>query len=358
MRNHTISSRAVRGVFALLLSVLPWQSHAISVADLYVARVIVMDEDASRLRSGARAGLLQVLVRVSGSPDVEDSSMIRNSLRNPADYYYQYSYESTDKILLAGDEEVPARELILHFEPSAIAGLLRDANFPVWGSNRPAVLLWVAVSEEQERRILSEADTGSVVQSLVSQASERGVPLLFPILDIEDASRISVAEVWGAFLDRIDKASSRYSPDAVLTARIRQEAGGRWSGRWSYRVTEDWQSRESLAPSVDELARNMVDQLANDLASRFALGSSRARVSLTVEGISDVARYAELSGYLEQLAPVLNSSIVSLQGDVVRFELETEGQVDQLVEIIKLDERLLLLGNDQGNGRLMYRWRP
>ncbi len=342
----------------LLVFVFAHDSRAIPVDDLYVAKVLVTGEGSSQLRDGARAGLLQVLVRVSGSLEVEQSSMVRSSLRNPSSFYYQYSYDSTDKTLMIDGEEIPARELTLHFEPSAIARLLRDASFPVWGSNRPGVLLWIAVSEGQERRILSESDPSSVVSSLVSQASERGVPLLFPILDLEDASRISTAEVWGAFLDRVESASSRYSPDSILTARIQQEISGRWSGRWSYYISDGWESRETVAFSSDELVRNMVDQLANELAARFALDSSRARVTLTIEGVADVARYAELSAYLEQLAPVLNSSIVSLQGDVARFELETEGQVDQLVEIIELDERLLLLGNDLRNGRLMYRWKP
>ncbi|MBO6556929.1 MAG: DUF2066 domain-containing protein [Pseudomonadales bacterium] len=350
------SSRLVPVLF-LMLCVYSGPSSALPVDDLYVAKVLVTDEGSSQLRSGARAGLLQVLIRISGSLDVEQSSLIRNSLRNPAAYYYQYSYESTDRTLMIGEEERPAKTLTLHFEPSAVARLLRDANFPVWGSNRPSVLLWFAVSEGQDRRILSEADPSSFVESLVSQASERGVPLLFPILDLEDAARISTAEVWGTFLDRVETASTRYSPDAVLTARIQEEVSGRWSGRWSYQISDGWKSMETVAFSSDELVRNIIDQLANDLAARFALDSSRAKVTLTVEGVADVSRYSELNTYLEQLAPVLYSSIVSLQGDVARFELETEGQVDQLVEIIDLDERLLLLGNDLGNGRLMYRFK-
>ena len=38
------------------------------------------------------------------------------------------------------------------------------------------------------------------------------------------------------------------------------------------------------------------------------------------------------------------------------FELQTEGQYLQLIEIIELDERLLLLGKDERNERLTYRW--
>lgn len=368
MLNHTNSSfvGAIPAYFVKLLFslavFLPVQvAHAIPVEDLYVADVLVLDESSRQLRTGARAGLLQVLVRVSGTIDVEQSSLVRNSLRNPAAYYYQYSYESTDRVLVVNKEEVPAKLLRLHFEPSAIARLLREANLPVWGSNRPAVLLWIAISDgsqgRNERRILGEADTSELVKGLTDQANERGLPIMFPILDLEDASRISAAEVWGAFLDRIETASSRYTPDAILSARVRQEANGRWSGKWSYQVAGNWQSIETVSFSAADLVRNMINLLADNLAEKYALSSSRASVRLVVEGVRGLTEYAELSAYLDNLTPVLRSSIVALQGDVAEFELQTEGQYQQLVEIIELDERLILLNRDQRNERLHYRWK-
>ena len=330
--------------------------YPVVVDDLYVAEVLVADESPRQLKKAARAGLLQVLVRVSGTLKVEESSLVRSSLRNPTAYYYQYSYETTDHALLLGESEVNAKVLRLHFEPSAIARLLRDANLPIWGNNRPSVLLWVAVSEGQSRRILGEADSSEVVAVLVDQARLRGLPVTFPILDIEDASQVSAAEVWGAFLERIDGASDRYNPDSVLTARIHNEQGERWSGRWSYRTAEAWESLESAGYSSDELVRGMVNQLADELAGRFALGSSRARIRLKVENVGGVPQYAAVTRYLEELTPVVSSSIVALEGDIAEFELETEGQYLQLIEIIKLDERLLLLSKDERNEKLRYRW--
>ncbi len=343
-------------IFSLLLWFPSERAMAIVVDDLYEAEVLVADESERQLRTAARAGLLQVLVRVSGSTAVESSSLIKNALRNPAAYYYQYSYETSDTTLLIGQQEVAAKTLRLLFEPSAIAGLLRDAGYPVWGSNRPSVMLWVAVSEGQARRMLGESDTSEITAQFARRASARGVPLLLPILDLEDASRISTAEIWGAFLDRIETASRRYQPDAILTARVQEEVSGQWSARWSYRVADTWTSLETQAFSAEELVQNMVDQLADQLAARFALDSSRSRVSVTVEDVPDVKNYAALSRYLEQLTPVLASSVVALQGDVARFELETEGQLDQLIQIIELDERLLLLNRDEANSRLLYRW--
>ena len=65
---------------------------ALTVEDLYVAEVLVTDESDVQLKRGARAGLLQVLVRVSGTPVVGASSLIAGARRNPSAYYYQYSY--------------------------------------------------------------------------------------------------------------------------------------------------------------------------------------------------------------------------------------------------------------------------
>jgi hypothetical protein len=329
---------------------------AVVVEDLYLAEVLVADESPRQLRNGARAGLLQVLVRVSGSLKFEESSLVRRSLLNPAAYYYQYSYESTNQSLLLGEQEVNAKILRLHFEPSAIARLLRDANLPIWGSNRPSVLLWVAISEGRSRRILGEADSSEVGEVLVEQAKQRGLPVTFPILDIEDASQVSTAEVWGSFLERIDAASNRYNPDSVLTARIHKESGKRWQSRWSYRDNDAWKSLESVEYSADELVRSMINQLADNLAGRFALGSSRLTIKLKIENVDGVPQYAAVSRYLEELTPVVSSSIVALDNNVAEFELETEGQYMQLIEIIKLDERLLLLSKDEGNGSLRYRW--
>ena len=353
MQIHINSSRLVRLALMLLLAGLALQCRALQFDNLYVGEVLVTDESRTQLRSGARAGLLQVLIRVSGLLEVETSELVSDSLRNPAVYYYQYSYRTSDQTLLVGTREVPAKILTLHFEPSAIARLLRDADFPVWGSNRPSVMLWVAASDGQERRVLSEVDPDAIVSSLIGRASERGLPLLFPILDLEDAASISSAEIWGAFLDRIEEASERYNPDAILTARIQQESAGNWSGHWSWQISDDqWQSSQTLASSAEELVYRLMDQLADDLAARFALDSSRARVDLLVEGVTNVVQYAALGRYLDQLPPVLNSKIIEIEGDAVRFELETEGQLKQLVEIIELDQRMAFLGGD----RFVYRW--
>ncbi len=349
-------------IIGLILCLIAQYSTAVSVEDLYMAEVLVVGEDERQLKRGAQAGLLQVLVRASGTREVEKSILITSSLRRPDEYYYQYSYEQTDKTLQVDGEAIPAKLLRILFEPSAVSRLLRQAGFPVWGSNRPGVLLWVVVSDIEGRRILAGSDSSgiaTIVQTaMIDQARLRGVPLLFPLLDLEDSGSLSTAEIWGAFLDRIDNASRRYHPDATVTARIQKDSIDRWSARWHYRADSEWHSADTVSYSADQMARSMIDQLADELAQRFAIDSSRGHVVLRIEGIRNLQDYAAVSEYLASLAPVLNSSVTRLEKEEVEFSLSTEGQNEQLVEIIQLDEKMILLNSDQDQKQLQYRWLP
>ena len=66
--------------------------------------------------------------------------------------------------------------------------------------------------------------------------------------------------------------------------------------------------------------------------------------------------YAAVQKYLESLAPVLNSFLVRVERDEVEYRLSTEGQNEQLIEIIKLDEKMVLLSADERKDALHYRW--
>ena len=104
---------------------------------------------------------------------------------------------------------------------------------------------------------------------------------------------------------------------------------------------------------------DMVDHLVDDLAARYALDSSRGSILVSVDGIDDLDDYAQVSQYLESLAPVLNSAVVAVSGRELRLRLVTEGQSQQLIEIIQLDDKMLLVSDGsliRGDGALHYRW--
>ena len=338
---------------AALLALIVSPAAALQVEDLYTARVLVADESPAQLRSGAGAGLLQVLVRVSGHSEVEMNEAVRSGLRQPDRYYYQYSYAQSEHTLQVGEEQVQARVLQLEFEPSAIAGLLREAGLPVWGSNRPGVMVWIAIDDGTSRDLLLETDTGDTAVSLAGHAARRGLPLLYPLGDLSDSAALSVAEVWGSFLDRVERASARYGADSILTGRV-LVMGDQYAGRFSYRVDDTWRDVEAVTFGSETLLRRVVDQMTDEMANVYAIDSGRTSVFLRVEAIDSLIDYAELNRYLVGLTPVVDLFVAGIEGEVVRLRLDTEGAPEALIELIELDERLHLLATD--GGVLQFRW--
>ena len=45
--------------------------------------------------------------------------------------------------------------------------------------------------------------------AMEERSAERAVPIILPLLDLEDQSVISAAEIWGGFSDRVIAASAR-----------------------------------------------------------------------------------------------------------------------------------------------------
>ena len=93
------------------------------------------------------------------------------------------------------------------------------------------------------------------------RAESRGVPVYFPVWDLEDSSRVTVSEIWGRFLDQIEAASERYSPDKLLVVRVEKRYAGQWHVDWSYGDQGEWRVGTLLKASEAEAAVALVDEI-------------------------------------------------------------------------------------------------
>jgi hypothetical protein len=191
----------------------------------------------------------------------------------------------------------------------------------------------------------------------LEQARLRGLPMLFPLLDLEDKDHITVSTLWGSYHSQIEAASYRYGADCILTGRIYQGLDGEWLAHWSYKLDDEWVDFDNLQLHLSELVGEVVARLADELADRYGIYSSRGNVWVQVEAVEDLDDYAQLSRYLENLAPVLDLSVESVKGGEVLYRLGTEGTAEQLIELIGLDQKLFLLSQERGETtRLHFRW--
>ena len=289
-----------RLLFVLLLSLYAATVAATPVKDLYVVQVPVENQDREVRLEALKQAFEEVLVRVTGDGSVAGNPEAEALLRMAPSFVQRFRYLRPEA---PQQEEAPAWMLRVVFDGRRIERALSERGLPVWGRDRPAVLAWVAVLDGGRRYLIGEQSHEPEREVLRDEARRRGVPLMFPLLDLQDQRQVRIADLVGGFEEPIDAASQRYASDAVLIGTVRR-AGAAWLGRWRLREGDETARFESTADTLEGVLRQGIDGAASWLASwhaRTAFAGSGEGVLLQVQGVAGLADFVRLRDYLAGL---------------------------------------------------------
>ncbi len=296
---------------------------AVSAADNfqpYVGRVPAPDVQSGGLSEGFRQAFIQVLTKLTGSPEQVLSLARADQLGPVAPLVMVHRFGAADAF------ETQQRWLEVQFDSTLTNDRLRDLRLPVWPLERPETLVWVALEREGRRVLLGTAETDAEpVAAMELAASTAGIPLVLPLMDLDDQQRVRVSDVWGGFADNLAQASERYSARQLLLGRSYADAGG-WNTRWLLNGidgSERWESRgQTLAQSL----AGGVAQLAISMAGSSAITSDEIRGGLLlvrIHGVSGAADYGQLIKYLNGLSMVERVQPVSVFSDTLDLNLSS-----------------------------------
>jgi uncharacterized protein len=314
---------------ALLCLAVPLQ--AADVAWLYDVAVPVEDQSSSARLDAAGRGLTEVLSRITGLASVPRNEVVSRALAAPDLYYNQFRFDRKDDELL----------LSLQFVPQSVLGLIRDARLPIWGANRPTVLAWIVVEDDNERSLLGAASEHPLIDGLQDRARYRGLPLRLPLLDLADQLVVEPAAVWGRLSQTLLPASERYGADIVVVGRIQHLDDDRWVAAWEFWIDAEVREHSQQSAEPAALGRGVADLLADELASRYAvLDRGVRRLELQVSAVNGAADYAEMLRYFNALEFVEQVQISSVASNRLGVSLMTGADPDQLMDLFRLDQRL------------------
>ena len=345
--------------FAALVAVLAFPiapAYAVVVDGLYEATVPVADQSVGSQRQGLADALAIVLVRNSGSRDAATLDA------DPARLVQQFRFERRDEVDPATGEPVPRLYLWARFNPGAVQRVLVDHGVPIWGRERPAVVVWLAYDDGFERAVVDDTSPPEFRQALNDAAQRRGLPIIPPLMDLQDRAALPFTDLWGAFDDAVLDASRRYNGDAVLVGRIYALDRETWGARWILYTDGIGSHFETAPAALSEVVADGVHQVADRFALRFSLLPDTApdgRTRVIVTGVDDVRHYASVLDYLGSLSPVANVEVERVEGDEVVFLLELRGTPEQVERAIELGTRLSREADDWEalTGALRYRLR-
>ncbi|WP_413737549.1 DUF2066 domain-containing protein [Shewanella sp. BJSY2023SW001] len=313
--------------------------QAVEVKQLDEATVAVGSRSSAEKSKGLKKALEDVILKNSGSRSALESPEIQAKLANADALVSQFGYLDTEEGL----------KLKANFEHRKIVDMLREAGLPVWGKQRPLTLFWLSTDINNERVILSDDSSAEERKAFADASMERGVPLMFPLMDLDDLMRINVNDVRGLFADTVATASTRYQADFFAMGAL--EANG---SEFNYQLvlypkTDISQSfgqpllnRQGQAASKDEAVAEMMLSLSDYFVSRYAIADSGdgllSKVRFT--GISQMKQLVEIEAFLNQLSAVREASLSTLQGDSATFKVQLFGSEDDLKNLLRLEPRL------------------
>lgn len=343
--------RMVSTLAALLLA--GAGSHAAVVTGLYEASVPVSNQSPAARTVALQQAFAAVLVKVTGERTAGGVPALAKLAQDPSQFLQQYRYEQVPAattsaptvtyydLTRTGSPAIPLTGMLLSakFDPDLVNQAVRTAGEPLWGEERPATLVWIALDSASGKTLLSSSNNPPVVQAMQSAAQQRGIPLIFPLMDLQDQQAIAIPDIVQYNAARIASASQRYQPDATLAGSLSVTTAGTYVAHWRLEVGGESAAWNTPPGDLASVAADGVQTAADHYAQWFAIapgGTGMSGISVSVSGIANVEAYAKVLAYLAHLTPVRSAQVARVDGQTVYFNVDTRGSVSNLQQAVLL----------------------
>lgn len=341
-------------IIIVLLAVIGMPDRVAAEQALYTGEAVVSDERSDD-RLAPRAPILdalnQVLIRLTGRVGQDVVAALGLDSEQAAALTLGRQFKRVE-VPLANGAVLEQRRLRVDFDPEAINRLIGEAGIPRWGSERPALLLWIVVEGEPGAQYLEQ---DPVLQFAIEELAFRyGIELTRPILDASDRVEVTPADVRGGFTGVATPAMRRYGADGVVMLDLRPNQDF-WTGRWSWRIGDQEHAFQRSGAGLREVIELGLDRIAEAVAAKFAvLPSAGSDRRLIVGGVETPAHYNEVSRFLKGLTGVDSVRVISAADTTMTFSvrMSTEG----LRQRIALTGPLVFLRHDLATDTLFYRF--
>ncbi|MBS0288548.1 MAG: DUF2066 domain-containing protein [Proteobacteria bacterium] len=317
------------------------------VTHLYEVSLESQSQSQEEWRQLVQQGLAIVLERISTSVSLKENPEAMRALKNAPDYVEQYSYDGNN--------------LQVKYSPDLVNQLIQKMGHMVWGQRRPTVVLWLAIEDNHQRRLIGQ-ETDPALQTYLHQLAKlKGIPLILPLMDLEDMSAITVTDVWGQFPTVLQQASLRYGAQTILLGRVMHNAEN-WEAQWQVLTNDSpaWKVQgASLEAVLSEGFAGIIPYLKNqNQATGHATEVKGKPFLIGIEGVQSAADFNNVENYLKSLNPVIDVNIHQLFGAVAIFEITPRGDNGRqaLEQVLGMDQRFMPSFQDVTGVEFTYRW--
>ncbi len=324
----------------ILGSMISLFSYGAKSVDIYSVQELVVNQSNEVRKEAAARGLKTVFVRLAGSKEVLQAPAVREAIAKASIYLSEFGYQQTNRSITIAGAPKPASLLVMRFAQAPLEKVLKNNRLPIWLSNRPDILVWGAFNRGKKSYMGADS---TMARSLKSAASERGLPITNPVLDLSDRSSLSASRLWALDEDSILDASKRYDTNAILAGRF-SKSDGQWNGNMLLLHLGKTNYFSASNKSQRAVARSIIDQVTDHLANIYAvapngLGNPRSAI-LQINNVEDFDYYASVIAYLESLPLVDGLNVVRVHEGRLVVKANLNSSIERLINTVKLDKKL------------------
>jgi len=216
-------------------------ANAQTVTGLYT---ISVENDENSPEKSLKQALTKVLVKLTGDYKLPNKFGIQSQLKE-----LQSFVKTSEKHIRKTDNQ-PV--LTVNFDPTKVDVLLQKFNLARWNDKRPNWLVWIILDTEDKPLIINSEEAPVEANILLNQAEERGLPLLLPLLDLEERANISLDDFIQANRTAVTAISQRYAPDVILLGHVTQQENS-WKADWNLyteKLVTPWNNKHSELPEL------------------------------------------------------------------------------------------------------------
>ncbi len=329
------------GLLALVVLQANVTAHAaIQVEGLYEIELSVKDQGAAERKQALKQALSTILLRLSGPKALARSGQTDKILQRASRYVDQYRYRKPGP--RAGARDGSGLLLWVRFNQNALEKLLHDQQLPLWGSTRPETLLWLGIEDRAGRYILGSDKANPVYRSVVRHARNLAVPVLLPLMDLEDQRQARISDIWGGFARPVRSASGRYNADNIVIAKLYPDVDG-WRGYWTLLSSSRESNWSSRGKYPDLAIANGMNALADVMIARYAikLTGELSRYRLAINNVNSLNDYDASRKYLASVSLISSFQLENVSKGQVTYLIDLRGQLNDLEQVLNLERRLL-----------------
>jgi len=340
---------------AIAALLLPSFASAVEVKNIFTVQILVKSQDKRERDKAVLAGLKEVLVRKSGTEAVLQTYEVQQVFSKATRFLQRFEYQQLDQpveqVGADGVTEMLFYRLSMTYDPVLVEDLIQSAGAPLWGNNRPAVLLWIAVEDADKRYLIADdSELYEEVDWVARESERRAVPLLLPLNDLEDQAVIQFADVWGRFVAPIKNASLRYGTDIVVAGKV-QSLMNEWQGKFVYINDDIEQLLDLRANSKRQLLTNLVNQLTELMCQKYCvtrnIDDAQLVSKILVGGISGFAGFKQVEAELQKLSAIRKVEVAQVDGPYVLFHLQLLGDIEAVTQSLELKREFVPMSEDE-----------